>query len=128
MRGDDSNERSRMRPVLTRGMASEVPGTRWTLLVVRDPLGGSSRVNEPRRGVPRMSPALLTKRPGELEKLGVVERRGHGERGAARHDSVSVSGSHPGPAEITAGCRQEEKGTEGLTSNPSVPFFPHRSR
>lgn len=62
-------------------MASEVLGTRWTFLVVRELLCGSSRFNELRRGVPRMSPALLSKRLGELEELGVVERRADGERG-----------------------------------------------
>lgn len=62
-------------------MASEVLGTRWTMLVVRELLCGSSRFNELRRGLPRMSPALLSKRLSELENLGVVERRFGGEHG-----------------------------------------------
>lgn len=62
-------------------MASEVLGTRWTMLVVRELLCGSSRFNELRRGLPRMSPALLSKRLSELENLGVVERRFDGEHG-----------------------------------------------
>lgn len=53
-------------------MAAEVIGSRWTLLVVRELLCGSSRFNDLRRGVPRMSPTLLSKRLKELEQLGVV--------------------------------------------------------
>nr|CAD6421345.1 transcriptional regulator [Rhizobium sp. Q54] len=53
-------------------MASEVLCSRWTTLVVRELLCGSTRFNELRRGVPKMSPALLSKRLKELEKAGVV--------------------------------------------------------
>lgn len=53
-------------------MASEVLCTRWTVLVLRELLAGSSRFNDLRRGVPRMSPALLSKRLGELEAAGVI--------------------------------------------------------
>lgn len=63
-------------------MASEVLGTRWTILVVRELLCGSTRFNELRRGMPRMSPALLSKRLGELEEQGVIERRIDKESGS----------------------------------------------
>ncbi len=53
-------------------MAAEVLCTRWTMLVVREMLYGSRRFNDLRRGVPRMSPALLSKRLKELEKAGIV--------------------------------------------------------
>lgn len=53
-------------------MASEVLCSRWTTLVVRELLCGSTRFNELRRGVPKMSPALLSKRLKELEQAGVV--------------------------------------------------------
>ncbi|MFP5347130.1 MAG: winged helix-turn-helix transcriptional regulator, partial [Actinomycetes bacterium] len=52
----------------------ELLDERWTLLVVRELLSGSSRWGELRRGVPRMSPALLSKRLRELERAGVVEK------------------------------------------------------
>jgi DNA-binding HxlR family transcriptional regulator len=55
--------------------AMEVLDERWTLLVVRELLYGSTRFNELRRGVPKMSPALLTKRLRSLERAGVIERR-----------------------------------------------------
>ena len=55
-------------------MAAEVLGTRWTLVLIRELVAGSTRFNELRRGVPRMSPALLSKRLKELEESGVVCR------------------------------------------------------
>ena len=55
-------------------MASEVLGARWTLLLLRELLSGSTRFNDLRRGVPRMSPALLSKRLKELETAGLVSR------------------------------------------------------
>ena len=53
---------------------AEVLGELWTPLVVRELLCGSRRFNEIRRGVPRMSQTLLTKRLRKLEELGIVER------------------------------------------------------
>jgi DNA-binding HxlR family transcriptional regulator len=60
--------------------AMEVLDERWTLLIVRELLLGSSRFNELRRGVPRMSPALLSKRLRALERAGVIERTEDGGR------------------------------------------------
>ena len=42
--------------------AAEILAERWTLLVLRDILVGSRRFNDLRRGVPQMSPTLLSKR------------------------------------------------------------------
>ncbi len=53
-------------------MAAEILCSRWTVLVVRELLCGSTRFNDLRRGVPRMSPALLSKRLKELEAGGVI--------------------------------------------------------
>ena len=53
-------------------MASEIICTRWTTLILREMLCGTTRFNDLRRGVPRMSPALLSKRLKELEKAGVI--------------------------------------------------------
>ncbi len=53
-------------------MASEIFCSRWTPLILRELLSGTSRFNDLRRGVPRMSPALLSKRLKELEKAGIV--------------------------------------------------------
>jgi DNA-binding HxlR family transcriptional regulator len=58
--------------------AMELLDERWTLLVVRELLLGSRRFNDIRRGVPRMSPTLLSKRLHELTVAGLVERRSTG--------------------------------------------------
>ena len=53
-------------------MATEILYSRWTPLVIREFLCGSTRFNDIRRGLPRMSPALLSKRLSELEAAGVI--------------------------------------------------------
>jgi DNA-binding HxlR family transcriptional regulator len=53
-------------------MAAEVLCNRWTVLVLREMLCGTTRFNDLRRGVPRMSPSLLSKRLKEMELAGVV--------------------------------------------------------
>lgn len=55
-------------------MASEILCTRWTVIVLRELIAGSTRFNDLRRGVPRMSPALLSQRLKQLEQAGVVSR------------------------------------------------------
>ena len=60
--------------------AMEVLDERWTLLVVRELLLGSRHFNELRRGNPKMSPALLSKRLRSLERAGVVRRTDEGGR------------------------------------------------
>jgi DNA-binding HxlR family transcriptional regulator len=54
--------------------AAEVLCSRWTPLILRELLVGSTRFNEIRRGLPSCSPALLSKRLKELEAAGVVDR------------------------------------------------------
>jgi DNA-binding HxlR family transcriptional regulator len=56
-------------------MASEVLCTRWTMPLLRELIAGSTRFNDLRRGVPKMSPTLLSRRLKELEEAGVIERR-----------------------------------------------------
>ena len=53
-------------------VAAEIVCSRWTALVLRELLCGTTRFNDLRRGVPRMSPTLLSKRLKELEEAGVV--------------------------------------------------------
>ncbi len=62
--------------------AMEVLDERWTLLVVRELLAGSRHFNDLRRGVPKMSPTLLSKRLRRLERAGVVRRSSDGGRTA----------------------------------------------
>jgi DNA-binding HxlR family transcriptional regulator len=54
-------------------MAAEIFCSRWTALVLREMLCGSRRFNDLRRGVPRMSPSLLSKRLSEMKDAGIVE-------------------------------------------------------
>jgi DNA-binding HxlR family transcriptional regulator len=53
-------------------MAAEILSKRWTLLVLRELIAGSTRFNDLRRGVPRMSPTLLSARLKELEAAGIL--------------------------------------------------------
>ncbi len=53
---------------------AEIFGERWTPLVVRELLCGSTRFNDIRRGVPRMSATLLSTRLRKLVEMGVVAR------------------------------------------------------
>jgi DNA-binding HxlR family transcriptional regulator len=66
-------------------MAAEVICARWTPLILRELLCGSTRFNDLRRGVPRMSPTLLSKRLKELEQAGVVETRATGQAGIVEY-------------------------------------------
>lgn len=53
-------------------MAAEIFCTRWTPLILREFLAGSTRFNDLRRGVPKISPTLLSKRLKEMEQAGVI--------------------------------------------------------
>jgi DNA-binding HxlR family transcriptional regulator len=55
--------------------AMELLDERWTLLVIRELVIGSEHFNELRRGLPRMSPTLLSRRLHQLTQAGVVERQ-----------------------------------------------------
>jgi DNA-binding HxlR family transcriptional regulator len=55
--------------------AAELFCERWTPLIVRDLAAGAARFSELQRGVPLMSPTLLSRRLKQLEAEGVVERR-----------------------------------------------------
>lgn len=54
--------------------AAEIVAERWTPLVIRELLSGSHHFNDLRRGVPLMSPSLLSQRLKFLEDQGLVER------------------------------------------------------
>lgn len=56
-------------------LASEVLTQRWTLLILRELSAGSSKFNDIRRGVPRISPSLLKQRLETLEYAEIVEKR-----------------------------------------------------
>lgn len=62
--------------------AAEIFAERWTPLVVRELISGSTTFNDLKRGVPLMSRSLLVKRLRDLEKAGVIERRKRAGRNA----------------------------------------------
>lgn len=59
--------------------AVELLDERWTLLVIRELLAGSVHFNQLRRGVPRMSPTLLSKRLARLTLAGITIREVSGQ-------------------------------------------------
>jgi DNA-binding HxlR family transcriptional regulator len=77
-------------------MAAEILCTRWTVVLLRELIAGSTRFNELRRGVPRMSPALLSQRLKELELAGIVTRKSGSERGSFEY-KLTAAGRELGP-------------------------------
>ena len=56
-------------------LAAELLCRRWTIVILRELIAGTTRFNDLRRGVPKMSPTLLSQRLRELEMARVIERR-----------------------------------------------------
>ena len=55
-------------------LAAEIFARRWTPVIVRELLAGSSRFNDLRRGMPNITASVLSRRLDELEIAGIVER------------------------------------------------------
>src|SRR4029434_1659336 len=55
--------------------ATEILGDRWTLLIVREMLGGANGFNELQRGLPGISRSGLTDQMRALARSEVIERR-----------------------------------------------------
>jgi DNA-binding HxlR family transcriptional regulator len=70
---------------------SEILGDRWTLLIVREMLGGASGFNELQRGLPGISRSVLTDRLRALERAEIVERR-TGPRGRTLEYRLTPAG------------------------------------
>jgi DNA-binding HxlR family transcriptional regulator len=66
-------------------MAAEVVCTRWTALILREMLCGTTRFNDLRRGVPLMSPTLLSKRLKDLEEVGIITTVPTGQPGIVEY-------------------------------------------
>lgn len=65
--------------------AAEIIAQRWTPLVLRELLVGSRRFNDLRRGLPLMSPSLLSARLKSLEQLGILARDPQGDGGQVEY-------------------------------------------
>jgi len=55
--------------------ATELIGEKWTLLILRELLLGTTRFNDFQRAMSRMSPTLLAKRLRHLEECGIIIRK-----------------------------------------------------
>jgi DNA-binding HxlR family transcriptional regulator len=76
--------------------ALELVGERWTLLVVRDLLGGPRRFQDLERSLQGIAPNMLSERLKLMETHGLVERR--------------LYSDHPPRAEYTLTAKGEELG------------------
>lgn len=54
--------------------ACEILERRWTMPILAEMSCGTTRFNDLRRGMPRISPTLLSKRLKEMEEQGLIER------------------------------------------------------
>jgi DNA-binding HxlR family transcriptional regulator len=76
--------------------ATEVIGEKWTLLILRELMLGTTRFNEFQRAISRMSPTLLAKRLRSLEECGIVLRKKiSGQRGYEYR--LTAAGKELGP-------------------------------
>ncbi|MDO8289338.1 MAG: helix-turn-helix domain-containing protein [Parvibaculum sp.] len=73
-------------------MAAEILCSRWTILLLRELIAGSTRFNDLRRGLPRMSPALLSKRLREMEVAGLVQRVAIGSKSDIQEYQLTAAG------------------------------------
>lgn len=55
--------------------AAEVLGERWTILIIRELLMGTTRFSDFQRALSQISPTLLTKRLNQLQDCGLVIRK-----------------------------------------------------
>lgn len=93
--------------------AANVLCERWTPLILREFMLGSTRFNDLQRGVPLMSPSLLSKRLKQLEVEGIIERRpGDGGRGV--HYRLTEAGRNLEPIIMMMGNWAQEWSERGL--------------
>jgi DNA-binding HxlR family transcriptional regulator len=81
--------------------AAETLCERWTLLVLRELAFGSHRFGEIQRGVPMISPGMLSQRLRELQQAGLVERQQTSGSGRPAAGNVAY--------ELTAAGREVEQ-------------------
>lgn len=58
--------------------AADILGDRWSLLILRDLVTGTTRFNDLARGLPGLSRGLLSKRLGQLARRGLLTREDDG--------------------------------------------------
>lgn len=96
--------------------AAELLTTRWTPLVVRELYFGSTRFADLRRGLPRMSSALLAQRLKELEHSGIITRR-RADGGAGYVHELTAAGRALFPVLESMGRWAQEYSRDDLTAD-----------
>ena len=92
-------------------MACEVVEPRWTLLILSEMWSGATRFNEIRRGVPGISPTLLSKRLKEMEKRGLIERlEDRGNPGRLVATAGDGEGTGAGGGDARRGVKPDSRG------------------
>ncbi len=76
-------------------LAAEIFARRWTPLIIRELLSGSTRFNDLRRGIPNISASVLSRRLDELVIAGIVERA---ENEGEMHYLLTAAGEELRPA------------------------------
>jgi DNA-binding HxlR family transcriptional regulator len=71
--------------------ACEVLEPRWTLLLLCEMWAGSTRFNEIRRGVPGMSPTLMSRRLRQMEERGLIVRSENAATGDITYRTTKIA-------------------------------------
>ena len=93
-------------------MAADMIEPRWTLLILSEMWSGSTRFSQIHRGVPGMSPALLSKRLRDMHAKGLVHRES-ASRGAHAAYVTTPSAYGRKPLVELQGLDVPEMGAEG---------------
>ena len=74
----------------------EVVGDRWTLLVVRDLLGGARRFHDLQAGLPGLAPNILSERLKLMEAYALVSRRFYSDHPPRAEYELTAKGKELG--------------------------------
>jgi DNA-binding HxlR family transcriptional regulator len=74
----------------------ELVGDRWTLLVVRDLLGGTRRFHDLQAGLPGLAPNILSDRLKLMEEHGLVARRFYSDHPPRAEYALTAKGQELG--------------------------------
>jgi DNA-binding HxlR family transcriptional regulator len=74
----------------------EIVGDRWTLLIVRDLLGGTRRFQDLQTGLPGLAPNILSDRLKLMEEHGLVARRFYSEHPPRAEYELTAKGQELG--------------------------------
>ncbi|MFT6284409.1 MAG: DNA-binding HxlR family transcriptional regulator [Arenicella sp.] len=104
-------------------MSAQFLCNRWTLLVFREMLFGSTNFNDISRGVPRMSRTLLSKRLKELVYIGLISRNEKKATGQVDYQLTESGKALEGVVFSMATWGQEWLETEPALENLDVGYL-----